>query len=371
MDLSTLRAEIDSIDEQILKLFNDRMEVCRKVGEFKKTNKLPVMQGNREQEIIDRVRSKSPEGLEDGAEVLFQNIMDISKSLQNIGMYNDMSERDYELFIPEDAKKIACQGTAGSYSEAAYKKLFTDKDVEFYHDFEDVFDAVENGEVDYGILPIENTTIGSVSETYDLMAKHDFYINTLTRVEITHCLAAKKGTSIDDVKKVYSKEEALSQCSRFLKEKGFEKCEYANTALSAELVLNSNEPIACVCSESCAKLYGLEILSDKIADAYPNYTRFICFSKKLTVNYDADVISVLITLPHSKGTLNRLLTKFAVNGLNLLKIESKNIAGSDFEVMFYLDFAGNCRDPKVAALIEDLQKSMTYCRFLGNFREVK
>ena len=206
MDLSTLRAQIDDIDGQILKLFNERMEVCRQVGEFKKVNKLPVMQGNREQEIIDRVRSSSPAGLEDGAEVLFQNIMDISKGLQNIGMYKDSELREYESFISENAKKIACQGTAGSYSEAAYKKLFKDKPVEFYRDFEDVFAAVEKGEVDYGILPIENTTIGSVSETYDLMAKHDFYINALTRVEITHCLAAKKGTILSDIKKVYSKE---------------------------------------------------------------------------------------------------------------------------------------------------------------------
>jgi chorismate mutase/prephenate dehydratase len=203
------------------------------------------------------------------------------------------------------------------------------------------------------------------------MAKHDFYINSLVRVEINHCLATRKGVKLADIKKVYSKGEALSQCSKFLKDGGFELCEYANTALSAEFVMNSNENIACICSENCAKMYDMDILSDHIADAFPNYTRFICFSKTLTVNKDADIISVLVTIPHIKGSLNRLLTKFAANGLNLTKIESKSIAGSDFEFMFYLDFIGNCNDTKVAAIINELQKDMTYFRFLGNFSEIQ
>lgn len=371
MDLSTLRAQIDKIDSQILELFSERMDVCRQVGEFKKANNLPVMQGNREKEVIDRIRSNAPDGLEDGAAVLFQNIMDISKSIQNIGMIDSSASINYKDFSPEKAEKIACQGTDGAYSAAACKKLFGGKPVEFYRNFEDVFAAVESGAVDFGILPLENSTIGSISETYELMAKHDFYINSLIRVEITHCLAAKKGTKLSEVKKVYSKGEALSQCSKFLKNGGFELCEYANTALSAELVVESKEPIACICSESCAEMHGLDVLSSKIADAYPNFTRFICFSKNLTVNPDSDIVSVLLTLPHIKGSLNRLLTKFSVNGLNLTKIESKSIAGSDFEVMFFLDFLGNCNDSKVRALLEDLNREMSSFRLLGNFREVR
>lgn len=371
MGLVELRQRIDQIDDQILKLFIDRMDICRKVGEYKKVNNLPVMQGNREKEIIEHIKSNSPKGLEDGAALLFQNIMDISKSIQNVEIAQDADAKIYKKFSPKRAERIACQGTAGSYQEVACQKLFGDKNVEFYQRFEDVFFAVESGAVDFGILPLENTTIGSVSETYDLMAKHDFYINSLVRVEITHCLAAKKGTKLSDIKEVYSKLEALSQCSEFLKNGNFIQHEYSNTALAAEYVLNSKENIACICSESCAKLYGLEVLNAKIADAYPNFTRFICFSKNLTVNSDDNIISVLITIPHVKGSLNRLLTKFAVNGLNLLKIESKSIAGSDFEVMFYLDFQGNCNDPKVEALIENLQNEMTYFRFLGNFKEIK
>lgn len=369
MDLSTLRNRIDVIDSEILKLFIERMDICRQVGEYKKTHDLPVMQGGREQQIIDNIRANSPDDLKDGAAVLFQNIMDISKSIQNIGMAAD-KKREYSSFSVEKAGKIACQGTDGAYSAIACKKLFGDKPSVFYRSFEDVFDAVESGECEYGLLPLENSTIGSITETYELMGRRQFFINSLVRVEITHCLAAKKGTKLSEVKKVYSKNEALSQCSKFLKDSGFETYDFANTALSAEFVSNSSEPIACICSESCAELLGLEFLSRNIADAQPNYTRFICFSKNLTVNSDSDIVSVLLTIPHTKGALNRLLTKFSVNGINLTKIESKSIAGSDFEFMFFLDFVGNCLDAKVTALLDDLKKEMSSFRLLGNFREM-
>ncbi len=369
MDLSTLRVQIDDIDAQILELFTKRMDICRQVGEYKKANNLPVMQGGREQQVIDRIRDMAPDNLKDGAAILFQNIMDISKSIQNIGMATDKNAV-YSNFSAENAEKIACQGTDGAYSAIAGKKLFGDKPVVFYRSFEEVFDAVEKGECEYGLLPLENSTIGSITETYELMGKRQLYINSLVRVEITHCLAAKKGTSLSDVKRVYSKSEALSQCSKFLKQNSFETCDFANTALSAEFVSNSNEPIACICSESCAELLGLDILSRNIADAQPNYTRFICFSKNLTVNKDSDIVSVLLTVPHTKGSLNRLLTKFSVNGINLTKIESKSIAGSDFEFMFFLDFVGNCLDVKVKALIDDLRNESSSFRLLGNFTEV-
>lgn len=369
MDLSTLRVQIDDIDAQILELFIKRMDVCRQVGEYKKANNLPVMQGGREQQVIDRIRNMAPDNLKDGAAILFQNIMDISKSIQNIGMATDKNAV-YSSFSAENAERVACQGTDGAYSAIAGKKLFGDKPVVFYRSFEEVFDAVEKGECEYGLLPLENSTIGSITETYELMGKRQLYINSLVRVEITHCLAAKKGTSLSDVKRVYSKSEALSQCQKFLKQNSFESCDFANTALSAEFVSNSNEPIACICSESCAEMLGLDILSRNIADAQPNYTRFICFSKKLTVNKDSDIVSVLLTVPHTKGSLNRLLTKFSVNGINLTKIESKSIAGSDFEFMFFLDFVGNCLDVKVKALIDDLRNESSSFRLLGNFKEV-
>ncbi|MBP1560336.1 MAG: chorismate mutase [Oscillospiraceae bacterium] len=371
MDLIELRNQIDEIDSEILKLFSRRMDICRDVAEYKKQNDLPVMQGGREQQIIERVRSNSPDSLKDGAAMLFQNIMDISKCIQNMEIRRDSHLSSPKPFIPENAAKIACQGTAGAYSEAACKKLFGDKPAVFYHAFEDVFNAVESGEADYGILPLENSTIGTISETYDLMSKHRCNICSIVRVEITHCLAAVKGADLDSIKYVYSKAEALSQCSEFIKSNGLIRREYANTALSAELIKERNDPsIACICSKSCAELYGLEIISDRIADAYPNYTRFICFSKDYISPADADTISVCVAISNTPGSLYRMLTKFSVAGLNMTKIESKNIAGSDFEVLFYLDFKGSCADPKVVTLLHDLENEMSFFRFLGSFKEI-
>ena len=371
MDLNELRSRIDDIDSEILKLFSQRMDVCRAVAEYKKEHDLPVMQGNRERQVIERVRANSPDDLKDGAAMLFQNIMDISKCIQNMEMEQDAALSSPKPFIPGSAERIACQGTAGAYSEAACKKLFGDKPAVFYNAFEEVFSAVETGEADFGILPLENSTIGNIAETYDLMSRHSFNICSMIRVEITHCLAAAECASSESVKYVYSKEEALSQCSEFIKKNGLIRKEYANTALSAELVAEKKDPsIGCICSRSCAELYGLKILNDRIADAYPNYTRFICFSKDYIASEDADTITVCVAIPNTTGSLYRMLTKFYAAGLNLTKIESKNIAGSDFEVMFYLDFRGSCQDPKVVALLHDLENEMSFFRFLGSFKEV-
>ena len=371
MALKELRNQIDGIDSEILQLFSRRMEVCKEVAEYKKANSLPVMQDGREKQVIENIRNNAPEGLKDGAAMLFQNIMDISKCIQNMEMEFTSRLSSPKPFVPENAAKIACQGTAGAYSEAACRKVFGDKPAVFYHSFEDVFNAVETGEADFGILPLENSTIGTIAETYDLMAKHNFNICSLIRVEITHCLAAVKGTKAEDIKYVYSKAEALSQCSEFIKNSGFIRREYANTALSAELVANRNDnSIACICSKNCAGLYGLEIINDRIADAYPNYTRFICFSRDYIVPDDADTISVCLSLSNTPGSLYRLLTKFSVYGLNMTKIESKLIAGSDFEALFYLDFKGSCTDPTVVALLHDLENELSFFRFLGSFKEI-
>lgn len=371
MNLTELRNGIDDIDEKILELFSERMELCAKVAEYKKENGVSIYQENREAQIIRRVRNNSPAGLEDGASMLFYGLMDISRTMQNLSAGNSGEFIPLKKFLPKNVSKVACQGIKGSYSEEAAGKLFGKKPVIFYPSFEEVFEAVETGAAECGVLPIQNSNVGSVSQTYELMAVHNFFINSLIRVEITHCLAAKKGTALSDIKLVYSKNEALAQCSRFLKENGLERKEYENTAAAAKLVSESEENIsACICSEECARLYGLEILSLNIADAAPNYTRFICFSNEPSLPADADTVSVSLSIPHSKGALYRLLTRFAVSGLNLVKIENKSVAGSDFEVIFYLDFTGSCSDPKVIALLNSLKSELNYFKFLGCFKEI-
>ncbi|MGN0606576.1 MAG: bifunctional chorismate mutase/prephenate dehydratase [Oscillospiraceae bacterium] len=372
MDLNELRCEIDKLDSQILDIFEKRMELCKQVAVYKKENNMPVMQGNREQQIIDNVKKKSPEYLEEGAAALFFSIMDISKSLQQYEIYKNIPFRKSTPFKPQNAKNIICQGVEGANSEEAAVKLFgDDKNIIFCSDFNDVFNAVENNEADFGVLPILNSTAGSVTQTYDLMKKHSFYINSSVDIEICHCLAVKKGTAKEDITAVYSHPHALSQCSEFIRKNDFKTVSYINTATSARYVSESDECIAAICSERCAALYGLEIIERNIADTYPNYTKFICISKDFIRPDDADTVSVMITLPHKTGSLYRLLEKFFVSGLNLKKIESRPIADGSFNVVFYMDFEGNVDNEKVSSLITEMCDTYEDFRFLGNFKKIK
>jgi chorismate mutase/prephenate dehydratase len=248
-------------------------------------------------------------------------------------------------------------------------KLFPDSEKIYFERFSDVIDAVTSKKADCGILPLQNSTCGVITETYDILAKSKLFINAIIRVNAAHCIAAKPDT--DSISRVYSKQEALSQCSDYMTENDLEGLAFANTALAAKYVSKSPEnDIACICSESCAARYGLKIIARDIANAKPNYTRFICFSREFSEIADADTISVSLSIPHTKASLYRLLTKFAVSGLNLVKIENKAVAGSDFQVIFYLDFAGSYSDPNVLALLDDLQKNLEYFRFLGSFKEI-
>ncbi|MDR0946930.1 MAG: chorismate mutase [Ruminococcus sp.] len=368
MNLDLIRKDIDQVDTQILELFASRMNLSIQVAEYKKANNLPIFQPHREKSIIERVRENSPQGLENATEVLFTTMIDSGKCLQNLSLYGDTPLPPPAKFIPKMQKRISCQGTHGAYSETACRKIFPGSEIIFADLFSDVVNAVNNGECDCGILPLQNSTIGSITETYELMALHNFYINAVIRVETSHCLAAKNNVPI---KSVLSKAEALSQCSKFIEHEKLTQTEFPNTAVAAEFVKNSpDETIACICSKSCAERLGLCILNSEISNANPNYTRFICFSKEFSEIADSNIISVSLSVEHSKGALYRLLTKFAVSGLNLTKIENKPIAGSDFNVIFYLDFEGQYNDPRVNALLRDLGSNNTYFKFLGSFKEI-
>lgn len=369
MDLNHLRNEIDKLDKQILSDFEKRMELCTKVALYKKENNMQIFQKGREKDILKRVRENSPEHLKDGSAALFTEIMDISKCLQQQELLKGKDFIDPVPLKVDENVKIGCQGTSGANSEAAARKLFGDKEIIFYQEFEDVFSAVEKGEIQFGIIPIHNTTAGSVTQNYDLMRKYDAYIVRTVKVEITNCLASKKGTKLSDIEKVYSHPQALKQCSKFLKEIGFDPVEAKNTATAAKYVAETSKPCAAICSENCAKLYDLEILRSNISDVIPNYTRFICIANKFMLSDDAKTIAVTLELPNNAGSLYRLLTKFFVNNLNLEKIENRPIADGSFDVIFYLDFSGNINDPKARSLLLELSDELDYFKFLGNYSE--
>ena len=233
-----------------------------------------------------------------------------------------------------------------------------------------VFEAVDNKSFDFGVVPIANSTAGSVTATYELLKKYDLKICAGTKLRISHCLAARKDTDPNDIQIVYSHEQALMQCSDYITRHGYKGHNYANTALAAQFIAQSDRPVAAICSHESALNNGLKIIADDIANAAENYTRFIVISKKTLCTEKADVISVSLSLPHEKSALYRLLTKFSVAGLNLTMIESRPIANTDFDAVFYLDFEGSIRDAQVAMLINELKQELTYFKFLGNYEEI-
>ncbi|MCM1132376.1 MAG: chorismate mutase [Ruminococcus flavefaciens] len=371
MDLNQLRSNIDDIDKEILALFMKRMELCKGVADYKKANNLPVFQGGREQQVIDRIKAlTNDKELESGTAALFTTIMDISKILQNRKLLSDESSTEYTAPDFANAKKVGCQGTSGANSETATHLIFGDKEITFYKTFEDVFRAVQSGEIDYGVLPVHNSTAGSVNSTYDLMAKYSVYTVKEVCVEINHCLAVKNDISVDDIDVVYSHPQAISQCCDFLTSHRLKTCEYGNTATAAEMVAESSENIGAICSVECAEKLGLHIIAKNISDCSVNRTRFICISRDMQVEPDADSISVMIKIPDTEGSLYRLLTKFYVNGMNLQKIESRPLKDGSFNVMFYLDFDGRIDNPAVKALMNDLAENVEYFRFLGTFKNI-
>lgn len=371
MNLEKLRKGISEIDTRMVSEFADRMELCRQVALYKQEHGLQIFQTDREKEVIEHIREIAPEGLDGYAAVLFQNIMDISKYLQYRELHKNVQPYEYKPLILESSASVACQGTAGANAETAAKQIFGQNcKPKFLPGFADVFEAVQNGEVQFGIIPVENSTAGSVVQAYDLMAKYNFYICKTTTVEITNCFAVRKGTKLWDVKEVYSHPQALTQCARFITVHDMHPMPYSNTATAARMVAESDQPYGAICSENCAKLHGLEILQKYISDYVPNYTRFICISKELLLPDNADRVSVMLKLPHEEGSLYRLLSKFVIGGMNLLKLESRPIRNGSFDVMFYLDFSGSIHDTEVCALLSELSENLEYFKFLGNFSEI-
>lgn len=371
MNLDEIRMEIDQIDKSLIETFAKRMELCRQVAVYKQENGLPIFQSGREQDVIKKAGKRAPDALSSSAEMLMVNIMDISKHLQYIHMHQNHPDYTFLPFQCSKSDLVVCQGTAGANSETAVKQMFGENCLPtFLPTFAEVFEAVENGTAKFGLIPLQNSTAGSVAQAYDLMGQYHFYINHTTVVEITNCLAVRPGTRISDVHEVFSHPQALQQCSQFLNSNGFHANSYSNTATAAKMVSESDQPYAAICSEGCAKLHGLEILKTQISDYVPNYTRFICISKEMMVPEKADRISVMLTLPHEEGTLYRLLSKFVICGMNLLKLESRPIRNGSFEVMFYLDFSGSLDNPDVKALLAELEETLDFFRFLGNYSEI-
>lgn len=380
MELKQLREEIDQIDRELVDLFLRRMNVSAEVAEYKKEHDLPVFDPSRERALLNKISELSGETFEAYSRTLYATILDLSRSYQHrkldhrsplYGEILNALETTPKLF-PERAI-VACQGVEGAYSQIAAEKLFKAPNILFFSSFEKVFSAIEAGLCRYAVLPIENSTQGSVKQIYDLMIDRNFRIVRTVRIKIDHNLLAKPGVKLSEIREICSHEQALGQCSAFLASLGpdVKITRVENTAKAAQMVAESDRrDIASISSRTCASQYGLSTLASAIQDNGNNHTRFICITNKTEIYPGADRTSLMVVTPHKPGALYRMLSRFNALGINLLKLESRPIPDRDFEFMFYFDLEASVYSDKLAQLLSELEQECEEFSYLGSYSEV-
>ncbi len=372
MAAETNEQRIRTIDKEVAKLLQERLELGAGGAQDSQS---ALSSRSYERSFMNELEREYP-GSRGYEQILFQTIFNLSHSYRATsgrsesdlaGKINTAIETTPKLF-PSSAM-VACQGIEGAYSQIATDKIFSHANIMYFRTFEGVFQAVENGLCEFGILPIENSSYGSVTQVYDLMADHKFHIVRDYKLLIRHCLVVKPGTKLEDIREVYSHNQAIGQCSMFLKEHSDIKVNIVeNTAVAARMVADSDRnDVAAISSMDCCRLYGLESISDRIQNTDHNYTRFICITKDLRIYPGASKTSVMLTLGHTPGALADTLTSFSSLGLNLTKIESRPQAGSDFEFLFYLDFDASAYSEEVVSLLCRLDSEPGKFAYLGTY----
>ncbi len=379
MTIEELRSQIDRIDSEMIRLYGERLETARLIGQYKQEHHLPVTDPGREREVLNRAGEKAGEENENGVRALFGFLMAQSRVRQmldgkgksELGRLIRKSLDETPQLFPEKAT-VACQGVEGAYSQLACEKIFRAPSIMYCRTFDNVFSAIESGLCRYGILPIENSLAGSVNSVYDQLISRKCYIVRSTRVKIDHTLLAPAGTRLEDIREIWSHEQAIQQCSGFLAEnKQWRVNICTNTAAAAQMVAESGRTdVAAISSGNCAVLYGLEILRSDIQNNSNNHTRFICISRQPEIYPGADHTSLMLSLPNQPGSLYQLLGRFYAQGINLTKLESRPVPGKDFEFMFCFDIDASVYSPSFARLIEELDVTLDACAYLGSYSEL-
>lgn len=379
MEIHELRSEIDKIDDELLRLFCARMGLCAQVADYKRERGLPIYVPAREREILQSVAQKAQPEFSDYARSLYSTIFELSRCYQagrtgrQTALFRKITaaiENTPRLF-PRSAM-VACQGVEGAYSQLACEKIFPNPMILYFKNFQGVFTAIEKGMCTYGILPIENSTAGSVNQVYDLMIQHNFSIVRTFRLKVDHNLLAAPGARLEDIREIYSHQQAISQCSRFLTTvPNAAVTAVDNTAAAAEMVARSGRrDVAAICSRSCAQLYGLENIAPGIQDRGDNRTRFICISRNLEIYPGADKTSIMMILPHKPGALYRVLARIYTLGINVTKLESRPLPDREFEFMFYFDLETSVYSQEFVQLMCELDDFCEEFKYLGSFSEV-
>ena len=375
MELSEIREKIDTVDDQLLKLFLERMDLAEEVAAYKNEHHLPILNKERERAVLARVTEQSGEK-ERYAYHLFSTLFELARSRQaelidaptKVGAQIKASLADISEVFPQTGL-VACQGVEGANSQVASDRIVPRGNLVYVKTFQAVVSAVESGLCKFGVLPIENSTAGPVIEMYDLLDEFENYIVAETILPVVHTLAGLPGAKLSDISRVYSKTEALMQTSRFLDDHpDWQRISVVNTAVAAKKVLEENDiSQAAVCSAYAADVHGLSVLVDGINDDADNSTRFIVVTNQKVYLKDASKISIRFELPHRSGSLYGILSHFIYNDLNMTRIESRPVKGRPWEYCFFVDFEGNLEDPAVKNAIRGLREEAQNLKILGNY----
>ena len=378
MELSEIREKIDAVDDQLLDLFLQRMDLSEEVAAYKNEHHLPILNKERERAILAKVTEKSGEK-ERYAYHLFSTLFELARSRQaelidaptRVGAQIKAALADMNEVFPQTGL-VACQGVEGANSQVACDRLLPRGNIVYVKTFQAVVSAVESGLCKFGVLPIENSSNGSVRAVYELLQDHNLTIVRSTRLCIRHELLALPGVKMGDITEIYSHEQAIGQCSKFLNSlNGVRVIPCDNTAAAAKMVAERGDRhVAAISSHPCAALYGLDVVSDEIQDSDNNYTRFICVTKDPVIYAGASRISLIIACDNKPGALYEILSKLAALGINMTKLESCPVTGRNFEFIFFLELEASVQEPGVLAMLEELERSCAGFHFLGNYAEV-
>ena len=372
------QTKIEELDRKIEELTRERIALSSEPDASQTSSQAAIASRQYERRFISSLTGEEDISMDNCEKTLFRTLFGLSHSYtaasastgSNLAQkINNALENTPKIF--PDSAVVACQGIEGAYSQIACDKLFANAQIMYFRTFDGVFQAVEAGLCRYGVIPIENSSYGSVTQVYDLMNSHKFHIVRAFKLQISHRLLVKPGTKFEDIKEIYSHSQALGQCSRFLRDNQNIKVNVgANTAVAAQMVADSDRTdVAAISSPDCASLYDLEVIRSDVQNSDHNYTRFIVICKDLEIYPGADKASIMLALGHTPGSLSDMLARFSALGLNLTKLESRPIEGRDFEFMFYLDVEASIYSEQFINLMCQLDSDPQAFTFLGSYKE--
>ena len=373
--LEDYRVEIDKIDREITQLLEKRMNVAKAISKYKMENNMQIFHPDREKMVIEKnkgyLENKEYEEL---VESFYDNLMYLSRLVQQKEIYPE--NKIYTKPYKNDRENLVVgyQGVAGSFGNEAMLKYFKNiKEAKSYEKFEEVFKAVESGEIEYGILPVENSSTGGIGTVEDLLKEYNLYIVGEECIKISQNLVGIKGATVDDIKEVYSHPQGFEQSTKFFdKHKNYNLIPYSNTAISAKLVYDlKDKSKAAIASERAAKLYDLKIIKKDVNDLKNNYTRFIVIGRDLECDETCDKVSILFSVEDTSGGLYNLIRDIKEFGLNMSKIESRPNRNNPWNYIFFVDFDGNLFDENIKQAVNVIARNSKYFKLLGCYRDIK